>query len=272
MVGVVSQLDPDQLIEALNAQRKLHEVVRALGAYPSIGAQSGEVLRAAVELGRMPLQEIYFENTPAGLIGIANETVGKDLLLRNAIAEFSPVLELFRLDGKCPATSLDAVAKAVIASTKISQEHRSALYLNQKIDVAAFGPLRERWVSLIANEREWRQYLSAFGREAWPAPGALRNASELLKKGNLGRAMAAISGSAKPVRDLVARLGLTNSEMPADDLAALAITSMLSTPSKRMRVQSGFWKLAGSAWTPSSISSILASGCAVILRSKSGAI
>ncbi len=117
---------------------------------------------------------------------------------------------------------MDAVAKAVIASTKISQEYRSALYLNQTIDVAAFASLRERWVSLIAKEREWRQYLSTYGREAWPAPGTLRSASELLKKGNLGRAMAAISGSAKPVRDLVARLGMTNSEKPADDLAALA--------------------------------------------------
>jgi hypothetical protein len=192
MVGVVSQLDPDQLTDALNAQRKLDDVVRALVAYPSIGAQSAGVLRAAVELGRMPLQEIYFEATPAGLIGIANETVERDLLLRNAIAEFSPVLELFKLDGKCAATSLDAVAKAVIASTKISQEHRSALYLNQSVDVAAFGPLRERWVSLVAKEREWRQYLSAYGREAWPAPGSLRSASVLLKKGNLGRAMAAI--------------------------------------------------------------------------------
>ena len=223
LVGVVSQLEPDQLAEALNAQRKLDDVVRALAAYPSIGAQSAGVLRAAVELGRMPLQEIYFEATPAGLIRIANETVEKDLLLRNAIAEFSPVLELFKLNGKCPATSLDAIAKAVIASTKISQEHRSALYLNQSVDEATFGPLRERWVSLIAKEREWRQYLSAYGREAWPAPGTLRSASELLKKGNLGRAMAAISGSAKPVRDLVARLGLADSEKPADDLAALAI-------------------------------------------------
>jgi len=113
-----------------------------------IGAQSASVLRAAVELGRMPLQKIYFEATPAGLIGIANETVEKDLLLRNAIAEFSPVLELFKLDGKCPATSLDAIAKAVIASTKISQEHRSALYLNRSVDVAAFGSLRERWVAV----------------------------------------------------------------------------------------------------------------------------
>jgi hypothetical protein len=112
-----------------------------------IGAQSAGVLRAAVELGRMPLLEIHFEATPAGLIGIANETVEKDLLLRNAIAEFSPVLKLFKLDGKCPATSLDAIAKAVIASTKIPQEHRSALYLNQSVDVAAFGPLRERWVA-----------------------------------------------------------------------------------------------------------------------------
>jgi very-short-patch-repair endonuclease len=117
---------------------------------------------------------------------------------------------------------LDAIAKAVIASTKISQEHRSALYSNQSVDVAAFGPLRERWVSLIEKEHDWRQYLSVYGREAWPAPGMLRSASELLKKGNLGRVMAAISGSAKPVRDLVARLGLADSEKRADDLAALA--------------------------------------------------
>jgi hypothetical protein len=222
MVGAVSNLEPDRLAEALDAQRKLEEVVGALAAYPSIGAQSADVLRAAVELGRMPLQEIYFENTPAVLISIANETVEKDLLLRNAIAEFSPVLELFKLDGKCPATSLDSVANAVTASTKISQQHRSALYLDQKIDVAAFGPLRERWISLVAKELEWRKYLSAYGREAWPVPSTLRSASELLKKGNLGRAMAAISGSAKPARDLVARLGMTGSEKSADNLAALA--------------------------------------------------
>src|SRR5258708_30510350 len=105
----------------------------------------------------MPLPEIYFENTPSDLLRIANETIENDVLIKNAITEFFPVLELFKLDGKCHAASLDAIAKAVIASTKISQEHRSALYMNQSVDVAGFGPLRERWVSLVAKEREWRQ-------------------------------------------------------------------------------------------------------------------
>lgn len=222
MVGAVSQLDPDQLTEALNAQTKLREIEAALRAYPSIGEQSPEVLRAAIELGRTPLQEIYFENAPGTLTAIATETVEKDLLLRNAIAEFSPVLGLFKFDGNYPASLLDGVAKAVIASTKIPPEHRSALYLNQKIDVAAFGSLRERWIALIAKEREWRKYLRVYGQEAWPGPGALRSASGVLKKGNLGRVMAAISGSAKPAHELVDRLGLTGSEKPADEMAALA--------------------------------------------------
>lgn len=222
LVGAVSQLDPDELIAALNSQRKLDEASRALAACPPIGPQNTDVFRSAVELGKMPLPEIYFENTPADLLRIANETVENDLLLKNAITEFVPVLELFRLDGKCPATSLDAIAKAVIASTKISQEHRSALYMNQAIDVTAFGPLRERWMSLVAKEREWRQYLTAYGREAWPAPASLRSASVLLKKGNVGRAFAAISGAAKPVNELVTRLGLTDSDKAAEDLAALA--------------------------------------------------
>jgi very-short-patch-repair endonuclease len=222
LVGAVSHLDPDELTGALNSQRKLDDVVRALAACPSIGPQSTEVFRSAVELGKMPLPEIYFENNPADLLRIANETVENDLLLKNAITEFLPVLELFRLDGTCPATSLDAVAKAVIASAKISQEHRSALYMNQSVNVATFGPLRERWMSLLAKEREWREYLSAYGREQWPAPASLRSASALLKKGNVGRAFAAISGAAKPVNELVTRLGLTDSDKPAEDLAALA--------------------------------------------------
>ena len=137
-MGAVSQLDPDELVGALNSQRKLEEVSRALTACPPIGPQNTDVFRSAIEVGKMPLHEIYFENTAADLLRIANETVEKDLLLKDAIAEFSPVLELFKLDGKCSATSLDAIAKAVIASTKISQEHRSALYMNQSVDVTAF--------------------------------------------------------------------------------------------------------------------------------------
>ena len=222
LVGPISQLDPERLLEALKARRDLNKIVGSLAAYPPIGAHSADVLRAAIDLRQMPLEEIYFENTPAALMSIANETVEKDVLLKNAIAEFAPVLKLFKLDGKCPASSLDAVAKAVVASTKISSEHRSALHLNQNIDVAAFETLRGRWLALFEKERDWRRYLSAYGPEAWPAPGTLRSASEQLKKGNWGRAMAAVSGSAKPVRELVARLGMENSDKQAEDLAALA--------------------------------------------------
>ena len=222
LVGAVSQLDPNELTGALNSKRKLDEVGRALAACASIGPQNSEVFRSALELGKMPLPEIYFDNTPADLLKIANETVENDLLLKNAITEFSPVLGLFKLDGKCPATSLDAIAKAVTASARIPQEHRPAFYVNESIDVAAFGPLRERWMSLVTKEREWRHYLSAYGREAWPAPASLRSASALLKKGNVGRALAAISGAAKPVNELIARLGLTDSDKPAEDLTALA--------------------------------------------------
>ena len=131
-LGPVSQLDPERLLEALKARRDLDKIVGSLAAYPPIGAHSADVFRAAIDLRQMPLEEIYFENTPAALMDIANETVEKDVLVKNAIAEFVPVLKLFKLDGKSPASSLDAVAKAVIASTKISSEHRSALHLNQK--------------------------------------------------------------------------------------------------------------------------------------------
>ncbi len=222
LVGTISQLDRGRLLEDLGAQRALKEVERLLAAYTTIGAQTQAVLEAAVSLGQMPLQEIYLKMTPGALIALAKENVESNLLLKNAIAEFYPALELFKLDGKCPAASLDFVARAVIASTMISREHRSAIYLNQNADVSAFETLYRRWTGLAAKERDWRQYLAAYGKDTWPASSALRSASELLKRSNLGRAVAAIRGSGKPARELVARLGLANSKNPAGDLDALA--------------------------------------------------
>jgi very-short-patch-repair endonuclease len=222
LVGVISQLDRDQLLKDLEARRALKMVESSLAAHPSIGTPSADVLEVAIGLGNLSLQEIFFENTPAALIAISKETVKSSLRLKSAIDEFFPVLELFKLDGKCSAGSLDSVARAIIASTKISPEHRFAIYLNQNVDVTAFETLFKRWSDLIANESEWRRNLSVYGKDVWPESSALRGASELLRKGNFSRAFAAISGAAKPARELVARLGLANSKDPAAQLTALA--------------------------------------------------
>jgi hypothetical protein len=64
--------------------------------------------------------------------------------------------------------------------------------------------------------------LPAYGHARWPSPRELEDAAGLLKKSNIGKAFAAIGGSAKPVRDLVARLGMTSSKTRAEDLLALA--------------------------------------------------
>lgn len=222
MVGAIAQLDQDQLRKDLKELRALKDLEISLAALPSIGTQMTEVLETAIALGEIPLQEIFLENTPAALIAISNETVTSNRRFMDAIGEFVPVLELFKLDGKCSAASLGTLAKAVIASTKISQEHRSAIYLDQNVDETAFKALLKRWSDLASTEAGWRRDLSTYGRDAWPGSSALRGAAELLSKGSLGRAIAAVSGASKPARDLVARLGLANSKDPAAYLTALA--------------------------------------------------
>ena len=222
LVGAIANLDQDQLRKDLDRRRLLDQVETSLATYPSIGTPKTEFLETAVALGELPLQEIFLENTPAALMAIAKETARNNRRLKAAIDQFCPVLEMFSLDAKCSGAVLGSVAKAIVASTKIAQEHRSAIYLNQNIDEPAFNALFKQWSDLLAKETGWRRDLGAYGGAAWPTASVLRSASELLSKGNLGRALAAISGAAKPARDLVARLGLANSADPAAQLLALA--------------------------------------------------
>lgn len=222
LVGAIANLDQDQLRKDLERRRLLNHVETSLGTYPPIGTPEIEALETAVALGELPLQEIFLENTPAALMAIAKETARNNGRLKAAIDQFCPVLEMFGLDEKCSGAVLGSVAKAIVASTKIPQEHRSAIYLNQNIDESAFNALFKQWSDLLAKETGWRRDLAAYGGEAWPTASVLRSASELLSKGNFGRALAAISGTARPARDLVARLGLANCADPAAQLLALA--------------------------------------------------
>ena len=170
--------------------------------------QSPESLRKVTALRSIPLPEIFFENAPADLARVARETIATDEQIKDMLTGIYPSLELFGLDGTWPASKTDAIAKAVIVSTKIPAEYRMGLHLNQQIDVTAFTNLRDRWARLMSEEESWRERLSAYGRNAWPRPTDLGAAAETLRKSNFGKAFAAISGASKPARELVARLGL----------------------------------------------------------------
>jgi hypothetical protein len=141
--------------------------------------------------------------------------------IKDMLTSIYPALELFGLNGTWKASKTDAIAEAVIVSTKIPAEYRLGLHLNQQIDTTAFAHLRDRWARLMSEEESWREKLSAYGRNAWPRPSDLGVAAETLRKSSFGKAFAAISGAAKPARELVARLGLSNASAPADELTRL---------------------------------------------------
>ena len=101
---------------------------------------------------------------------MARETIETDTQIKDALTKIYPVLELFHLDGNWPANKTDAIAKAVIVSTKIPAQYRSGLHLNQQIDVTAFASLRVRWAQLLAEEQEWRTEAFRVWTECMAAP------------------------------------------------------------------------------------------------------
>ncbi len=222
LVGIVAQLDHAQLSSALTAAKELRAANDAIAAHPDVPVQSPESLRKVMALRSIPLPEIFFENAPADLARMARETIATDEQIKDMLTGIYPALELFGLDGTWPASKTDAIAKAVIVSTKIPAEYRMGLHLNQQIDATAFANLRDRWARLMSEEVSWRERQSAYGRNAWPRPADLGAAAETLRKSNFGKAFAVISGAAKPARELVARLGLPNAPASADELTRLA--------------------------------------------------
>lgn len=221
-IGLVAGLDHVQLSSALTAAKELAVVDRSIAARPQIPEQDPVFLRKLVVLRSVALPEIFFERAPAELSRVARETIDADVKIKDALTGIYPALELFHLDGGWPANRTDAIAKAVIVSTKIPAEYRSGLHLNQQIDVAAFGSLRDRWARLVSEERGWRTRLSSFGANSWPRPSELRASAAILQKSAIGKAFATISGAAKPGRELVARLGLAGAPNPAEELLGLA--------------------------------------------------
>jgi very-short-patch-repair endonuclease len=221
-VGLVAHLDHAELSSALAAVKELRFVSDSIAGRPQIPVQDPEFLKRLTALRSIPLPEMFFENTPTELTRVASETIEADAKIKDALTAIYPVLELFRLDGAWPANKTDAIAKAVIVSTKIPAEYRSGLHLNQQIDAPAFEALRQRWVHLASEERGWRTRLPAFGPNAWPRPSELRASATIFQKSALGKAFATISGAAKPARELVARLGLNHAPAPAEELLRLA--------------------------------------------------
>ncbi len=221
-VGVVAQLDHAQLASALTVSRELRSANDAIAAHPHVPVQSPEPLQKFTALRSLPLPEIFFENAPADLARVARETIDTDVQIKDMLTGIYPALELFGLDGTWPASKTDAIAKAVIVSTKIPAEYRLGLHLNQQIDTTAFAHLRERWARLMTEEETWRATLSAYGRNAWPRPIDLKAAADILRKSSFGKAIAIIGGAAKTARELVVRLGLASAPAPADELVKLA--------------------------------------------------
>lgn len=221
-VGLVADLDHAQLSSVLTAAKELRFASDSIAARPQIPVQDPEFLKRSTVLRSLPLPETFFENTPAELTRSAREMIDADAKIKDALTAIYPVLELFHLDGRWPANQTDAIAKAVIVSTKIPAEYRLGLHLNQQIDVPAFEILREWWVHLMSEERGWRTRLSLFDSNSWPRPSDLRASEAILQKSTFGKAFATISGAAKPAHELVARLGLTEAPAPAEELLGLA--------------------------------------------------
>lgn len=85
-----------------------------------------------------------------------------------------------------------------------------------RADVAAVAAVKERWQRLLEAEEGWTSRLSGYTAERRPDPAELEAAAATVRKAGLGRAFAALTGSARDARELAQRLGFRGEPTSAD--------------------------------------------------------
>ena len=199
-----------------------HQLSSAIAERPDLSNESLPKLAIASALMRTESLSRLVEHTPSEAYELASATIRRNTTIIELIERFLPILQLFDLDHYLPAGALLPVAVAVQAGGKVTPEHRAWVNAHRDLDPSKFWVLKERWTIIATNEIEWRKYVAAYGNTSWPAPDDIEAAATTLRKSGIGKAFAALRGSAKAARDLVAQFGLRTSLDVADVLDRLA--------------------------------------------------
>ena len=218
----IAALDLDELDRTLAYMAERHQVSSAIAERPDLSNERPPKLAIASALMRTESLSRLVEHTPSEAYELASATIRRNTTIIELIERFLPILQLFDLDHYLPAGALLPVAVAVQAGGKVMPEHRAWVNAHRDLDPSKFWVLKERWTIIATNEIEWRKYVAAYGNTSWPAPDDIEAAATTLRKSGIGKAFAALRGSAKAARDLVAQFGLRTSLDVADVLDRLA--------------------------------------------------
>jgi very-short-patch-repair endonuclease/RecA/RadA recombinase len=218
----VAAFDLDELERALTCMAEWHRLTRALAERPDLSNERPQKLPIASALMSAGLPSGLAEHAPAQAYELASATILRNTTIIQLIERFLPILRLFDLDHHVPAGALLPVAVAIQAGAKVMPEHRAWVNAHRDLDLSVFTVLKECWTLIVTNEIEWRGNVPAYGNRAWPDPHHIEVAAATLRKSGIGRAFAALRGSAKAARELVAQFGLQASPDVASVLDQLA--------------------------------------------------
>jgi very-short-patch-repair endonuclease len=216
----IAGLDLGDLDQALGLRSELLKLERELGAMPDLRCADIEHLSMAAELMRSRLAGALSEQVPAVAYKLSDgeAIVLEDLL--DAVEAVLPALEVLGLDSKILASHLRAVAFAVHILSGASQRYLRWFVELQHAPKASVVEAIGRWRSLVDAEGSWAAKLQGYHLAARPKPSDLEVAAAILRKGRIGKAVAALNGSLRAARELCQRIRIDTTPDELDALAA----------------------------------------------------
>lgn len=218
IVARIAGLDLADLEAALAARSDLLAAQAEVASMTDLRHEDPDRLRvAAAHLGNAR-SAAFLDQVPADAYAAAASGITRANELADALEGVRSVLGF---PGETPASHLPAVASGAVIAGMMPGVHRAWVGTLPRAEVAAVSAAKERWQLLMDAEEGWAARLSGYDGGVRPDPAELEAAAATVRRGGLGRAFAALTGSARGVRELEQRLGFRGEPIPGD-LEALA--------------------------------------------------
>jgi very-short-patch-repair endonuclease len=150
------------------------------------------------------------------------------------LQSFKPVFQILKIPEDFAASGIEAIALCAIFASDLNEQQRQWLANGITVDEVGFAQFDAERVLITKRDIEWRRQFISYRYSPWPTPEELMDAAKLLKKGFLGKALAAVGSKTRRADQVAKTLGYTS-----DSIAAAETIAKLAS---HVRELGDFWR------------------------------
>jgi very-short-patch-repair endonuclease len=215
LVAVVERYDLNALERRLRRQRDILNLDLELKIYAPMRNTSLRVFDKAASIVNTcePLPVLKY--SAKDCLTHAQKWIELLPAVLEALHSFAPAFQVLKVPEDFMASGIESVALCVILASDLKEQQRQWLANGITVDEVGFTKFDAERLQITKRDTEWRRQFISYRYSPWPSPEELMDATKLLKKGFLGKTLAAVGSKARKAGQIVKTLGYETDDSAA---------------------------------------------------------